>query len=254
MIDVLNRYLTEMSDAVLDHGGTLVAYMGDGLMAVFGAPLPLDDHADRAVGAAREMLHERLPRFNEWLGAEGYGDGFRMGVGLCSGILMSGNVGSERRLEYTTIGDTVNTASRIEGLTKELRHSVLVADSTRHRLRHQPPDLAFVERAPGARKAVEDQALDARRLLASVDGTRSEAPRWPGAFCGFETRRSRPPTIGRLPQSATRASAHRKIHDSLAPTILLNSGNSGAVQWPRSQYLGAWPRPRPARAACATGW
>ena len=56
VIDVLNRYLTEMSEAILDHGGTLVAYMGDGIMAVFGAPIEQDDHADRALRAAREML------------------------------------------------------------------------------------------------------------------------------------------------------------------------------------------------------
>ena len=66
VIDVLNRYLTEMSDAVLDHGGTLVAYQGDGLMAVFGAPIEQADHADRALDAAREMRDVRLPRFNAW--------------------------------------------------------------------------------------------------------------------------------------------------------------------------------------------
>ncbi len=69
-MDVLNRYLTEMSDAILDHGGTLVAYMGDGIMAVFGAPLEQDDHADRALAAAREMLDQRLPRFNDWMRSE----------------------------------------------------------------------------------------------------------------------------------------------------------------------------------------
>ena len=70
MIEVLNRFLGEMSDAVLDNGGTLVSYLGDGLLAVFGAPIECDDHADRALAAAREMLDVRLPRFNEWLGAE----------------------------------------------------------------------------------------------------------------------------------------------------------------------------------------
>ena len=81
VIDVLNHYLSEMSDAILDNGGTLVAYMGDGIFAVFGAPLEQPDHADRALRTAREMLEVRLPRFNEWIRSQGLGDGFRMGIG-----------------------------------------------------------------------------------------------------------------------------------------------------------------------------
>ena len=143
-LGVLNRYLGEMTDAVLDNGGTLVSYLGDGLLAVFGAPIECDDHADRALAAAREMQRERLPRFNAWAAGEGY-DAFRMGVGIASGALMSGNVGSERRLDYTAIGDTVNTASRIESLTKELGHPVLLAESTRELLAQTADDLEFVD-------------------------------------------------------------------------------------------------------------
>ena len=82
VIDVLNRYLGDMGGAVLDHGGTLVAYTGDGLLAGFGAPIPSEDHADRAVAAAGVMIRERLPAFNLWLAAEGLCDGFRMGIGV----------------------------------------------------------------------------------------------------------------------------------------------------------------------------
>src|SRR4029453_6503697 len=81
VIEVLNRYVSEMSDAILDNGGTLVAYMGDGIMAVFGAPIEMAGHADCALAAAREMLHLRLPEFNRWLKANGLGDGFRGGIG-----------------------------------------------------------------------------------------------------------------------------------------------------------------------------
>jgi adenylate cyclase len=98
VIALLNRYFGEMSDAALDNGGTLIAFLGDGLIAVFGAPIEGADHADRAVTAAREMLTQRLPRFNDWVRENGYGDGFRIGIGVSSGPLMSGNVGSERRL------------------------------------------------------------------------------------------------------------------------------------------------------------
>ena len=124
VIGILNRYLTEMSDAILDHGGTLVAYMGDGIMAVFGAPLQTEDHADRALAAARETIGERLERFNAWLVAEHQAQGLRMGVGLNSGMVMSGNVGSLRRLEYAAIGDTTNTAARLEAATKDTGHAL----------------------------------------------------------------------------------------------------------------------------------
>ena len=143
VIGSLNRYLTEMSEAILDHGGTLVAYMGDGIMAVFGAPLAQDDHADRALAAAREML-ERLEGFNAWLRQEGLHEGFKMGIGLNSGQVMSGHVGSERRLEYTALGDTTNTAARLEGMTKGTPYQLYVADSTRTRLSQPADDLIEV--------------------------------------------------------------------------------------------------------------
>ncbi len=145
VIEVLNRYLADMGGAVLDHGGTLVDYMGDGIMAAFGAPIPTDDHADRAMASAREILRVRLPAFNRWLVDTGICGGFRMGVGINTGPVMSGNVGSERRLEYTVVGDTVNTASRIESLTKEVPFPVLVSDESRAAMRSTPDDLVYVD-------------------------------------------------------------------------------------------------------------
>jgi adenylate cyclase len=144
VVDVVNRYLGELSDAILGHGGTLISYLGDGFMAIFGAPIEQADHADRALGAAREILEERLPRFNAWCRDRGLGDEFRMGIGINSGPFLAGNVGSERRLEYTAMGDTVNTASRLEGLTKGSAHSVFIADSTREALTRPADDLLFV--------------------------------------------------------------------------------------------------------------
>jgi adenylate cyclase len=145
VIEVLNRYVGAMSDAILDNGGTLVAYMGDGIMSVFGAPIEMAAHADCALAAAREMLESRLPGFNGWLKENGLGDGFRMGIGLSSGPIMSGTVGSERRLEYTTVGDTTNTASRLEAMTKNTPYSIFIADSTRRCLREPAEDLVFVD-------------------------------------------------------------------------------------------------------------
>jgi adenylate cyclase len=141
VIEILNRYLTSMTDVILRHGGTLVAFMGDGIMAVFGAPIAVDDHADRAYAAAREMAGPALEEFNAWLREEGQGDGFRIGVGLNSGAVMAGNVGSEKRLEYTVIGDTTNTASRIEGMTKGTPHMIMLSESTRMMMTREQPDL-----------------------------------------------------------------------------------------------------------------
>ncbi|MDO9355393.1 MAG: adenylate/guanylate cyclase domain-containing protein, partial [Solirubrobacteraceae bacterium] len=134
VIDVLNHYLSEMSDAIMDEGGTLVAFMGDGIMAVFGAPLDRADHADRAVSAATEMIEVRLPRFNAWIAGQDLGHEFRMGIGINSGSVMSGNVGSSTRVEYTAIGDTTNTAARIEGMTKDENTQVLLSAATRRAL------------------------------------------------------------------------------------------------------------------------
>jgi adenylate cyclase len=147
VIEALNMYLTEMSEAILDHGGTLVAYMGDGIMAVFGAPLKQDDHADRALEAARDML-SRMEKFNGYLREQQLHEGgFKMGIGLNSGPVMSGNVGSERRLEYTALGDTTNTAARLEGMTKGTPHQLFVADTTRGMLTRPAEDLIQVGEA-----------------------------------------------------------------------------------------------------------
>src|ERR1700750_223515 len=113
-------------------------------MAVSGAPLPQDDHADRALAAALEMRDVRLPRFNEWLRAEGLSEGVRMGIGLNSGNVMSGHVGSERRVEYAAVGDTTNTASRIEALTKGTPHQLFISGTTKDALLTTPEDLVYV--------------------------------------------------------------------------------------------------------------
>jgi adenylate cyclase len=144
VIEVINYYLNEMTEAILDAGGTLIAYLGDGILAVFGAPLDQPDHADRALAAACEMIGPRLQHFNRWMIAEGYEKGFRMGIGLNSGPLMVGNVGSEQRVEYTAIGDTVNTGSRLEGLTKGTPYMLFISETTRELMTKPPSELVFV--------------------------------------------------------------------------------------------------------------
>ena len=148
VIRVLNRYLTIMSDAVLAEGGTLVSYMGDGIMALFGAPIEQPDHADRALRTARAMTGPCLERINAWLEDQDLGVQFRIGVGINSGPAMAGNVGSERRLEYTAIGDVCNTASRLEGMTKGTPHMIFISDSTRSMLTEETADLIHVDEMP----------------------------------------------------------------------------------------------------------
>jgi adenylate cyclase len=145
VVDVLNRYLAEVTDAVLNEGGTLVGYLGDGVIAVFGAPIETKDHADRAVRAARQIAGPRLDAFNEWVAEQQIYHRFRLGVGLNAGPIMSGNVGSERRLEYTVIGDTTNTAARVESLTKDYDQAILMTQSVVDELTNPPADLRFVD-------------------------------------------------------------------------------------------------------------
>ena len=165
VIAVLNHYLHEMSEAILKHGGTLLCYMGDGIYALFGAPLDQDDHADRALAASREMVNDRLPAFNRYMQEMGLGTGYFMGVVLNSGPVMTGNVGHERRMDYTAVGDVVNTASRIEGMTKETPYYVLIAESTVESLRSPPADIVFHEEQSvrGRQEKLKLYALDIKK-------------------------------------------------------------------------------------------
>lgn len=145
VIEVLNEYLTIMSDVIAGHGGTLVAYMGDGIMAVFGAPTDQVDHADRSLAAAEEMAGPALEQVNALLAERG-DEPFRIGIGLNSGPVMAGNVGSQRRMEYSTIGDTTNTAARLESMTKGSGYTIFLSDTVKSMLTDARDDLVHVER------------------------------------------------------------------------------------------------------------
>lgn len=118
LLEFLNEHFEATTEIILEHGGTLLSYMGDGLLAVFGAPLPLDRQEERAIIAAREMVADALERQ------------IRIGVGIATGEAVLGDLGTTRRREYTVIGDVVNTAARLEKLTKEKGESILVDTET----------------------------------------------------------------------------------------------------------------------------
>ncbi|MEB3341654.1 GAF domain-containing protein [Okeania sp.] len=126
VVKLLNQYFETMVEAVFDHEGTLDKFMGDALMAVFGAPLPLENHALMAVKTALDM-RLRLREFNLSRPNE---TKFKVGIGISSGEVVSGNIGSHKRMDYTVIGDGVNLSSRLESITKQYGCDIILSEFT----------------------------------------------------------------------------------------------------------------------------
>lgn len=131
-IDLLNKYFSLMFDAIINNGGTVNQVIGDGLMAVFGAPIFFEDHCEKSVRAALDML-EQLKVFNKNLLSQGKNQ-IHIGIGIASGTMVAGYTGTQSRAIYTCIGDTVNIASRIEEYTKEALRPLLIDNHTRQGL------------------------------------------------------------------------------------------------------------------------
>lgn len=135
VVEMLNEYLSEMTRVIRRQGGTIHKFIGDGIMAVFGDPIPNHDHADQALVAALEMhkrLYEmRLTTQNPCIRQ------LQIGVGIHTGDLVAGDLGSDEFMEYTVIGRTVSLASRLESMNKEFSTGIIISGDTRAHLKHE---------------------------------------------------------------------------------------------------------------------
>jgi adenylate cyclase len=125
VVSTLNRLFETAVPVIAEHGGHVDKFIGDGLLAVFGAPRPAADHADQALAAAKKIA--RLVR-------EGFRDEVAIGIGLNSGTVVAGSIGGAGRLEFSVIGDAVNVAARVEAATRETGDAILLSEGTRERL------------------------------------------------------------------------------------------------------------------------
>jgi len=160
IVAILNVFLTEMVDIVeQQHGGMVNKFLGDGFMALFGVGQTDCNHAMQAVEAAQTML-QSLHQINQQLVQQGV-EPLSMGIGIHTGSAIVGSIGSNRRLEYTAIGNTVNIASRVESLTKEVKEPILITATTQQKL----SDTILSEVLPPQHVKGQDQPLTVYRLL-----------------------------------------------------------------------------------------
>lgn len=190
LVSLLNEYLTAMTDLVLGSDGVVDKYIGDAIMAFWGAPLPQSDHAVRAAETALAMK-ARLGELQTKWQAEGKPE-VNIGVGINSGNVIIGNMGSKQRFDYTVMGDDVNLASRLEGLTKQYGVTILVSEATLGKLGGRfvtrPIDLVAVKGKTQPVNIFELLEADKRPLAtaftAALELYRSR--RWDDARTAFE--------------------------------------------------------------------
>ena len=167
LVHLLNEYLTVMTDIVFKYEGTLDKYMGDALMAIYGAPLDQHDHPRRACHSAIEMM-EGLKKLNEKWIREGKTP-LDIGIGINTGMMMVGNMGSEQLFDYTVLGDAVNLSSRLEGANKTYQTNILISEFTYERVKQ---DFTCMEldsvRVKGKRLPVKIYQLVGERDLAEA--------------------------------------------------------------------------------------
>ncbi|MDD5090187.1 MAG: adenylate/guanylate cyclase domain-containing protein, partial [Candidatus Wallbacteria bacterium] len=127
-VSMLNEYLTAMTDIIMNLNGTLDKFIGDEIMAIWGVPVSQEDHALLAVKAAWGMIQKLDELREDWKRRNL--EPFDIGIGINTGEMIAGNMGSNKRMDYTVIGDHVNTASRIQGLTRKFQCHLLLSEYT----------------------------------------------------------------------------------------------------------------------------
>ena len=137
VVKIINSYFEKMSDVIHQEGGLVLQFLGDEIYAVFGAPIARGDHPERAYRAATAM-NKRLMELNEMFVERGW-PLLRHGIGIHTGEAVAANIGSPDRLSYLLVGDTVNLASRLQGLTKDVGEDIIISKSTRSRLQQDIP-------------------------------------------------------------------------------------------------------------------
>ena len=167
LIELLNRYFTPMTDSVMENGGMVDKYIGDAVMAFFNAPVDVKDHADASCRCALEMI-ARLDKLNEELAMENIPP-IKIGIGINTAEVVVGNMGSQTRVNYTVIGDGVNLASRVEGLTKNYGVDILITEFTVAKLNS---DFIYREIEPVKVKG-KDKAVLLYELMPTTDRARS---------------------------------------------------------------------------------
>ena len=135
LVHILNEYLTAMTDIIMKHNGVVDKYIGDAIMAFWGAPLPQEDHAEMACSTSLDMI-KKLEELKEKWKEQDFPE-IRIGVGLNSGPAVIGNMGSYDRFDYTAMGDTINLGSRLEGLTKQYKVNIIISDSTKVEIKNK---------------------------------------------------------------------------------------------------------------------
>lgn len=137
LVTSLNKYFEMMVDVITSHQGIVDKYIGDAIMAFFGAPVHGSNDALSAVNAGLDMI-DALEKFNDWQRSQGY-ESFLTGIGINYGVVTIGNIGSEKKMDYTVIGDMVNLASRLEGLTKLYKEPLLISESMHRKVADHIP-------------------------------------------------------------------------------------------------------------------